>query len=116
MNLWIKIPVIALTLTSFAACTSTTMIRSTDSDAKIFVDGEYKGKGQFLHADTKIVGSTTLVRMEKDGCEPQTYHFSRTEEFDVGACIGGVLVYVPFLWIMKYKPERTYEYTCSKRR
>jgi hypothetical protein len=36
---------------------------------------------------------------------------SRNEEFNVGACIGGVLVLFPFLWIMNYKPEHTYELT-----
>jgi hypothetical protein len=33
----------------------------------------------------------------------------RNEQFSVGACIGGVLVLVPFLWIMGYKPDHTYE-------
>jgi hypothetical protein len=40
----------------FASCSSTTMIRSTDPQAKIFVDGEYKGVGTATHTDTKIVG------------------------------------------------------------
>lgn len=97
---------------SLAACSSTTMIRSSDPEAKIFVDGEYKGMGSTIHSDQKIVGSTTMVRLEKDGCEPQTQTFSRNEEFDVGACIGGCLVLVPFLWIQKYKAERTYDYKC----
>ena len=111
-----RLLVMALTLAAFVGCSSTTMIRSTDPEAKIYVDGEYKGRGQVSHTDTKIVGSTTSVRMEKDGCEPMHYTFARNEEFDVGACAGGVFVLVPFLWIQKYKPERTYEYTCSKRR
>jgi hypothetical protein len=34
---------------------------------------------------------------------------SRNEEFDVLACIGGVFVLVPFLWIMKYKPVHQFE-------
>ena len=92
------------------------MVRSSDSDAKIFIDGEFKGKGMATHTDQKTVGSTTQVRLEKDGCEPQHYVFSRNEEFDVGACIGGFLVLVPFLWIQRYKPERTYDYTCQKRK
>jgi hypothetical protein len=100
----------------FASCSSTTMIRSTDPQAKIFVDGEYKGVGTATHTDTKIVGSTTSIRIEKPGCEPQFYNFSRSEEFDVGACIGGALVLVPFLWIEKYKPEHNYEYICTVRK
>jgi hypothetical protein len=95
-------------------CSSTTLIRSTDPEAKIYVDGEYKGKGQYSHTDTKTIGSTTNVRLEKPGCEPMTFNFARNEEFDAGACAGGVFLLVPFLWVQKYKAERTYEYTCTK--
>ena len=95
-------------------CSSTTLIRSSDSAAKIYVDGELKGTGTASVTDTKIVGSTTSVRIQKEGCAPQTYSYARSEDFDVGACIGGVLVLVPFLWVMKYKAEHSYEYTCEK--
>jgi len=33
----------------------------------------------------------------------------RNEEFDVGACIGGVFLLVPFLWIMGYRPVHMLE-------
>jgi hypothetical protein len=94
------------------ACASTTVIRSTYPEAKIYVDGEYKGTGTVTHTDQKIVGSTTHVRLQAPNCRPETFSFARSEEFDVGACIGGFFVLVPWLWIMKYKPERTYEYEC----
>jgi hypothetical protein len=29
----------------------------------------------------------------------------------VGAIIGGIFVFVPFLWVMKYNPTHTYELT-----
>jgi hypothetical protein len=97
---------------SLAACSSTTVIRSTDSAAKIYVDGEFKGKGSVTHTDKKIVGSTTHVKLEKDGCEPQAFEFIRSEAFDPGACVGGIFVLFPFLWIMRYKAEHLYEYKC----
>lgn len=59
--------------------------------------------------DTKIVGSTTTVRLEYPGYETTTGTISRNEEFDVGACIGGVFLLFPFLWIQKYKPIHTFE-------
>lgn len=96
-------------------CASTTTIRSSDSDAKIYVDGELKGKGVATHTDTKTIGSSTSVRIEKPGCEPMYFNFSRNEEFDAGACAGGVSVLVPFLWVQKYKPEHNYEYNCEKK-
>jgi hypothetical protein len=46
------------------ACASTTVIRSTHPEAKIYIDGEYKGTGTATHTDQKIVGSTTHVRLE----------------------------------------------------
>jgi hypothetical protein len=102
------------TCAAFASgCASTTVIRSSNPNAKIYVDGELKGQGTVSHTDQKIVGSTTHVRLQEEGCQAETFSFSRGEEFDVGACIGGVFVLVPFLWVMKYKPERTFEYRCS---
>ena len=95
-------------------CSSTTQVTSSDPDAKIYIDGNYMGKGSVTYSDTKIVGSTTSIRMEKPGCEPMYYTLSRSESFDVGACAGGVFVLVPFLWIMKYNPQHTYAYECEK--
>ena len=102
-----------LLVVMFVSCSSTTTITSTDSKAKIYVDGEYKGTGVATHTDTKIVGSSTSVRISKKGCKDRTFVFSRSEEFDPGACAGGVFVLVPFLWVMKYKASRTYEYECE---
>ncbi len=108
--------VTVLAIVGLVGCSSTTLIRSTDPDAKIYVDGEFKGKGQYSHTDSKTIGSTTSVRLEKEGCEPMNFNFARNEEFDAGACAGGVFLLVPFLWIQKYKAERTYEYVCNVRK
>lgn len=104
-----------LTIAIFG-CSSTTVISSTDRDAKIYVDGQMLGKGTVTYTDTKIVGSTTQVMMKKEGCESQTFMFSRNEEFDAGACAGGVFLLFPFLWIQKYHPQHSYEFECEKRK
>jgi uncharacterized protein YceK len=105
---------VALTiLAMLSGCASTTVIRTTSPNAKIYVDGEYKGTGTVTHTDQKTVGATTHVRIQEEGCQPETFSFSRNEEFEVGACIGGWFLLFPFLWVMKYKPERTYEYRCQ---
>lgn len=114
MKYILKSFLMVVTIVGLIGCSSTTLIRSTDSDAKIYVDGEYKGKGQYSHTDTKTIGAVTTVRLEKKGCEPMNYSFSRNEEFDAGACAGGVFFLVPFLWVQKYKAEHTYEYECKK--
>ena len=93
----------------FSSCASSTMIYSTPEGAKVYLNGEPVGKTPYLHTDTKIVGSTTTVRLEKEGYKPFHTTFSRDEEVDVGAIIGGIFVWVPFLWTMKYKSSHTYE-------
>ena len=100
----------AILLTS---CASTTMIQSNPSGAKVYLDGEPVGTTPYTHRDTKIVGSTTTVKLEKEGYDPLYTSFSRDEEADVGAIIGGFFFIVPYLWTMKYKPTHTYELTPS---
>jgi hypothetical protein len=101
-------------LVQIVACSSTTRIQATNPNAKIYVNGEYLGQGSGSHTDTRIVGARNEVRLESNGCKPQVESFSRNEELSVGALIGGIFLLVPFLWIMEYKPSRTYEYTCVK--
>lgn len=93
----------------FTGCASTTMIQSNPNGAKVYLNGEEVGMTPYTHRDTKIVGSTTAVRLEKDGYQTLNTSFSRNEEVDVGAVIGGCIVWVPFLWTMKYKPIHSYE-------
>jgi len=99
----------ALVLVAFSGCASTTVIRSNPSGARLYLNGEAVGQTPYTMTDTKIVGATTTVRLEQPGYEPTMATITRSEEFDVGACIGGVLVLVPFLWIMGYKPDHTFE-------
>ncbi len=92
-------------------CASTTIIHSQPEGAKIYIDGEMRGTTPYSYSDQKIVGSTTHVRLVKDGFQETNATLQRNEEFNVGACIGGVLVLFPFLWIMNYKPDHVYELT-----
>lgn len=66
-----------------------------------------------MYTDTQIVGSTVSLLFKKEGCKDGRGVFTRSEQFDVGACIGGVLVLVPFLWIMGYNPGHYYELECD---
>jgi hypothetical protein len=99
----------ALALVFAVGCASTTIIKSVPSGAKVYLDGELAGATPFAMTDTKIVGSMTRVRIQLDGYQPLETVIVRNEAFDVGACIGGWFVLVPWLWIMGYKPDRTYE-------
>ncbi len=98
-----------MVLAMVSGCASTTVIRSIPDGAKLYVNGEVKGTTPYTLTDQRIVGSDNHVLLKKDGYEDFSAYFSRDEEFSVGACIGGVFVLFPFLWIMKYKPEHVYE-------
>jgi len=85
------------------------MLQSTPPGARVYLNGEPVGVTPYQHRDAKIVGATTEVRLEKEGYETVNTSFSRDEEADAGAIIGGIFLLFPFLWTMKYKPVHSYE-------
>ncbi|MEK0420622.1 MAG: hypothetical protein RLZZ161_473 [Bacteroidota bacterium] len=93
----------------FSYCASTTIIQSDPIGAKVFLNGEPVGRTPYTHQDTRISGSVSKVKLEKEGYEPLETSFARDEEVDAGAIVGGLLIIVPFLWTMKYKPTHFYE-------
>jgi len=108
----VAIKTIAIVLCSailFSSCASTTIINSSPSGAKLYVDGEPVGKTPYTHTDTKIVGSSTPIRLVMEGYEDFNGVLKRNEEANVGAIIGGFFLLFPFLWTMDYKTTHTYE-------
>jgi hypothetical protein len=102
-----------MSLLLLSACSSTTTIRSSDPDARIYVNGEYVGTGRANYTDRKVAFSNNEVTLKKEGCAPTAYSFRRNEDPDGGAIIGGILVGFPFLWITEYKDEHAYEFDCK---
>lgn len=93
----------------FAGCASSTMINSVPSGAKVYINGESVGTTPYLYSDTKVVGSVVNVDLVKDGYETLYTSFTRTEQVNAGAIVGGLFLLFPFLWTMEYKPTRNYE-------
>jgi len=93
----------------FASCASTTIIQSEPTGAKLYLNGEPVGETPYTLTDTRIIGSTNTVLLTMNGYEDFLGSFSRDEEVDVGAIIGGIFFLFPFLWTMKYKPYHYYE-------
>jgi hypothetical protein len=93
----------------FSSCASSTMISSNPSGAKVYINGEPVGNTPYLYNDTKILGSVINVDLIKDGYEPLYTSFTRSEQVNVGAIVGGLFFLVPFLWTMEYKPTHKYE-------
>jgi hypothetical protein len=110
-----RLAALTIALAFATGCVSTTLIRSEPSGAKLYLDGEPVGKTPYSMSDTKIVGSSTRVKLVLDGYEPFDANIQRNEVFDAGACLGGVLVLFPFLWIQGYKPEHHYELSPLRR-
>lgn len=97
-------------------CTSSTVIRSSDPDSKIYVNGEYVGTGHAHYSDQRVAFSKNDVQIRKEGCEEENYSFRRSEEADVGAIVGGIFLTFPFLWVTEYKPNHSYDFECEPRR
>ena len=108
-----KLFLVLFVLLILTACSSTTTIRSSDPDARIYVNGEYIGTGQANYTDRKVAFSNNDVELRKAGCEPASYSFRRNEDPDGGAIVGGFLVGVPFLWVTEYKDQHAYEFDCA---
>ena len=103
------IPVLLSGTILISSCSSSTLISSQPAGAKLYVNGQYAGITPYQYSDTKIVGSTTDLRLEKDGFEPVRVPLISNERADAGAIVGGIFLLFPFLWTMKYDPEHTYE-------
>jgi len=103
------IPVFLAGVIFLTSCASTTMIQSIPNGAKVYLNEEPAGTAPYLLSDTKITGTTTRVKLEKEGYEPLYSSITRNEEADLGAIICGFFFCVPFLWTMQYKPSHTYE-------
>ncbi len=110
-NTPLRLAAAATALAFVSGCVSTTLVKSHPPGAKIYLDGEPSGTTPYPMTDQKIVGTATHVKLVLEGYEPYDAIIQRNEQFDAGACLGGVLVMFPFLWIMGYKPEHNYELT-----
>ena len=97
-----------------AACSSSTQIRVSDPDARIYIDDEYQGMGETWHSDRKLAFTTLDVSVRKDGCEEQSYRIRRNERPDVGAIVFGYYLGVPMLWLSQYKQRHHYEFYCEQ--
>ena len=89
-------------------CSSTVKIQSLPGEAKVYIDGQYKGVTPYTQTDTKPFFLPGQLKLTKDGYRDLTVDLKK-DKFSTANCIGGVLVMVPFLWVLEYEPEKTYE-------
>ncbi len=95
-------------------CSSSTVIQSNPSGAKVYLNSAHVGETPYTHSDTKMSWSKTALRLEHPQCKEFNAVLSRDEKFQAGACVGGFIILVPFLWIFGYEPEHKYNLECGK--
>jgi hypothetical protein len=103
-------PVLCIvTVCAFAGCASTTTIISRPPGARLSLDGLPVGVTPYPMTDSRIVGTTTQLKLEYPGYQPLTVYISRNEEVDPLPLIAGIFLIVPLLWVMKYHPEHMFD-------
>jgi len=98
----------ALTLVFFflIGCASTTLIKSNPPGAKLQVDGKVVGETPHFYTDKAVAGTVRTVTLKKEGYKDFNGYIER-EKLSVPALIGGIFLFVPFVWILEY-PSRYY--------
>ncbi len=108
-SIFVKSVSFVLLLALFTGCASTTIIQSVPHGAKLYVDGMLVGSTPYTLRDTKITGASTSIRLEAEGYESLFTYITKDEDVNVGAIVGGVFFWIPFLWTMQYRPSYMYE-------
>lgn len=101
---------IALSMVFFFlfGCASATVIKSNPPEAKLLLDGQYKGETPYTYSDRATAGTMRTVTLKKEGYKDFTGTIKR-EKFSVPAFIGGLFFIIPFIWITEYPSEYTFE-------
>ena len=102
------ISVILIATIFLQGCASSTMIRSIPDGAKVYVDGQYRGRAPVIQKDTAFSGSAKNVALKLDGYATKTGTI-RKEETDVIRLVAGIFLLLPLLWMMKYPDQYIFE-------
>ena len=81
-----------LTVLLLSGCSSTTMINSNPSGARVTIDGRTIGTTPLSYSDRAVVGSSRNVVLKLDGHKTKVGKISRDGDINVGAVVGrGIL-------------------------
>ncbi len=96
----------------FSSCTSQTRI-STNKDVKIYVDGDFKARGDYELRDNKIILARTEIKLVREGCEEVFYTIKKDEKVNYKA-VAGFFLLLPLLWSLEYQESRHLDFNCVK--
>jgi hypothetical protein len=89
-------------------CASATLINSNPPGAKLYLDGQLKGQTPYTHTDRSAAGTRRMVILKQEGYKDFNGEIKR-QELSVPALIGGIFLLIPFIWILEYPPQYTFE-------
>jgi hypothetical protein len=103
-----KLIVLVTAICFLVGCSSSTMIKSNPPSAKLYLDGQYKCETPCTHSDSAASGTSKTVLLKKEAYKDFTGTI-RKEETQVGPIIGGIFFLFPFIWMLGYPSEYTFE-------
>jgi hypothetical protein len=89
-------------------CASTTLIKSNPPGAKLQVDGQVVGETPQFYTDKAAAGTVKTVTLKKEGYKDFN-GLIRREKLLVPVLIGGIFLIVPFIWILEYPSQYSFE-------
>jgi hypothetical protein len=85
-------------------CSSQVLITSTPSGARVKLDGVEVGRTPYVHRDAKISGYSLGVQLEHPDHRPHQGVIHKVKSVNVGAAIGGLVVWPLWAWVLGYPP------------
>lgn len=108
-----KLIVLGTAICFLVGCSSTTMIKSNPSGAKLYLDGQYKCETPCTHSDSAASGTSKTVLLKKGGYRDFTGTIKK-EKTEVGPIIGGIFLLFPLIWMLGYPEEYNFEMEVQK--
>lgn len=103
-----KLIALSMALFFFLGCASTTLIKSDPPGAKLQVDGQVVGETPYFYTDKAAAGTVKTVTLKKEDYKDLN-GLIRREKLSVPALIGGIFLVVPFVWILEYPSQYSFE-------
>jgi hypothetical protein len=103
-----ELVVLVTAICFLVGCSSSTMIKSIPPGAKLYLDGQHKCETPCTQSDTAASGASKTVLLKKEGYKDFTGTI-RKEEAKAGPIIAGCFLLFPFIWMLGYPSEYTFE-------
>jgi len=90
-------------------CSSTTVIKSKPSRAKVYLNGEIKGETPYTYTSAGIWGTKKMVVLKKEDYKESVQQIKKDHVNWVTVIIGALVFYPLLLWGADFPTEYTFE-------